>query len=178
MRLYPALSACALLSGCLGPALAQAPSPVIDSGVISGLGARNIGSAAMSGRIAALAGYRDASGKVTLFVGSASGGVWKSTDAATTFKPVFDEQPVQSIGAIAIDPSNTKNVWVGTGEAWTRNSVSVGNGIYRSGDGGETWTYSGLPESERITRIRDGLRLRAGEAVERLGRARAVQDHR
>src|SRR6516162_9963091 len=153
MRFYPALSACALLSGYLGAALAQAPPPVIDSGVISGLGARNIGSAAMSGRIAALAGYRDASGKVTLFVGSASGGVWKSTDAATTFKPVFDEQPVQSIGAIAIDPSNTKNVWVGTGEAWTRNSVSVGNGIYRSGDGGETWTYSGLPESERVARI-------------------------
>jgi photosystem II stability/assembly factor-like uncharacterized protein len=153
MRFNPALSACALLSGCLGAAVAQTPPPVIDSGVISGLGARNIGSAAMSGRIAALAGYRDASGKVTLFVGSASGGVWKSSDGATTFKPVFDEQPVQSIGAIAIDPSNVKNVWVGTGEAWTRNSVSVGNGIYRSGDGGETWSYSGLPESERIARI-------------------------
>jgi len=66
---------------------------------------------------------------VTLFVGSASGGVWKSTDGGTIFKPVFDEQPVQSIGAVAIDPSNHKNVWVGTGESWTRNSVSVGNGI-------------------------------------------------
>ncbi len=153
MRFNPALPACALLSGCFGAALAQAPAPLIDSGAISGLGARNIGSAAMSGRIAALAGYRDTSGKVTLFVGAASGGVWKSTDGATTFKPVFDEQPVQSIGALAIDPANTRNVWVGTGEAWTRNSVSVGNGIYKSGDGGETWTYAGLPESERIARI-------------------------
>src|SRR5215469_8097185 len=153
MRLNTALPVCALLSGYLGAALAQTPPAVIDSGVVSGLGARNIGSAAMSGRIAALAGYRDASGKVTLFVGAASGGVWKSTDGATTFKPVFDEQPEQSIGAIAVDPSNVRNVWVGTGEAWTRNSVSVGNGIYHSGDGGETWTYAGLADSERIARI-------------------------
>jgi photosystem II stability/assembly factor-like uncharacterized protein len=153
MRFNPALPACALLAGYLGAALAQAPPALIDSGAISGLGARNIGSAAMSGRISALAGYRDTSGKVVLFVGAASGGVWKSTDGATTFKPVFDEQPVQSIGAIAVDPSNVRNVWVGTGESWTRNSVSIGNGIYKSVDGGETWTYSGLPDSERIARI-------------------------
>jgi len=129
------------------------PAPVIDSGAVSGLGARNIGSAAMSGRIAALAGFTDDSGKVNLFVGAASGGVWKSTDGATTFKPVFDDQPVQSIGAIAIDPSNHQNVWVGTGEAWTRNSVSIGDGIYRSTDGGESWTHAGLPESERVAKI-------------------------
>ncbi len=153
MRFNPAPAACALLLGCCGAAAAQMQAGVADSGAISGLGARNIGSAAMSGRIAALAGYRDPSGKVTLFVGAASGGVWKSTDGATTFKPVFDEQPVQSIGAIAIDPGNVRNVWVGTGESWTRNSVSIGNGIYHSDDGGETWSYAGLPESERIARI-------------------------
>ena len=153
MRLRLAPSACALLCGFVGAALAQTQAPVIDSGVVSGLGARNIGSAAMSGRISALAGYNDPSGKLTVFVGSASGGVWKSTDGGTIFKPVFDEQPVQSIGAIALDPSNPRNVWVGSGEAWTRNSVSVGNGIYKSTDGGETWTYAGLPDSERISRI-------------------------
>ena len=91
--------------------------------------------------------------RLTIFVGAASGGVWKSEDGGTTFKPVFDEQPVQSIGAIAIDPKNPKNVWVGTGESWTRNSVSIGNGIYRSTDGGETWTRVGLPDSERISKI-------------------------
>src|SRR6201996_339388 len=137
----------------LPSALANAQSPVIDSGAISGLGARNIGSAAMSGRISALAGYNDPSGKVTLFFGSASGGVWKSTDGATTFKPVFDDQPVQSIGAIAVDPSNHQNIWVGTGESWTRNSVSIGNGIYQSTDAGETWVHAGLPDSERISKI-------------------------
>ncbi len=147
------LSACALLAWS-GSAAAQSPAPVsLDSGVVSGLGARNIGSAAMSGRISALAGFRDPSGKVTLFVGAASGGVWKSTDGATTFKPVFDEQPVPSIGAIAVDPSNNRNVWVGTGESWTRNSVSIGDGVYKSTDGGETWVHVGLPDSERISKI-------------------------
>jgi photosystem II stability/assembly factor-like uncharacterized protein len=153
MRFGSALSTYALLAWT-SSAAAQSPAPVtLDSGVVSGLGARNIGSAAMSGRISALAGYRDPSGKVTLFVGSASGGVWKSSDGATTFKPVFDEQPVQSIGAIAVDPSNAKNVWVGTGESWTRNSVSIGDGVYRSTDSGETWTHVGLPDSERISKI-------------------------
>jgi photosystem II stability/assembly factor-like uncharacterized protein len=146
-----------------GPAPARAaaapqakPAParpaVLDSGVISGLGARNIGSATMSGRVSALAARNDG-GKTTIYVGAASGGVWKSIDGGTTFKPVFDKNPVQSIGAIAIDPQNPKNVWVGTGESWTRNSVSVGDGVYKSTDGGETWTNVGLRESERITRV-------------------------
>ncbi len=73
--------------------------------------------------------------------------------AGTTFKPVFDKQPVQSIGAIAVDPTNPKNVWVGTGESWTRNSVSIGDGIYKSTDGGENWTNTGLKNSERISKI-------------------------
>ena len=152
MRLQLA-AAGALVAGLTGPCLLHADEVRIDSGVISGLGARNIGAAAMSGRISALAGYNDASGKLTVFVGAASGGVWKSTDGGTIFKPVFDKQPVQSIGAIAIDPSHPENVWVGSGESWTRNSVSVGDGIYKSTDAGETWTHVGLPESERIARI-------------------------
>ena len=83
-----------------------------NSATISGLGARNIGSATMSGRISAVAGTREPSGKITLFVGAASGGVWKSDDSGTRYRPVFDEQPAQSIGAIALDPKNSKNVWV------------------------------------------------------------------
>jgi photosystem II stability/assembly factor-like uncharacterized protein len=148
-----AILSAVVLTAASGSAQAAPVPAVIDAGAISGLGARNIGAAAMSGRIAALAGYDDPSGKLTLFVGAASGGVWKSMDGGSTFKPVFDEQPVQSIGAIALDPSHPQNVWVGTGEPWTRNSVSVGDGIYKSTDGGETWTHAGLPESERITKI-------------------------
>ncbi|HZP66102.1 MAG TPA: hypothetical protein VFB32_07325 [Rudaea sp.] len=131
-----------------------APAAHFDAGAISGLGARNIGSAAMSGRIAALAALAGKDGKTLVYVGAASGGVWKSTDSGTTFKPVFDKQNAQSIGALAIDPSNSNTVWVGTGESWTRNSVSVGDGIYKSVDGGETWTNMGLPNSERIAEIK------------------------
>jgi photosystem II stability/assembly factor-like uncharacterized protein len=143
--LSPVLFLCAVVS--------HAEEIPYGSATISGLGARNIGSAAMSGRISAIAGTREPSGKITLFVGAASGGVWKSDDGGTRYRPVFDEQPVQSIGAIALDPKNTKNVWVGTGESWTRNSVSVGNGIYKSTDVGETWTHVGLDKSERVARI-------------------------
>ena len=143
----------ALLGLCATPALAQTPAPVrYDSGTISGLTARNIGSATMGGRIAAIDAV-DENGKITVFTGSASGGVWKSINGATTFKPVFDREPVQSIGAVTIDPSNHKIVWVGTGESWTRNSVSIGNGIYKSSDGGENWTNMGLKDAEHIARI-------------------------
>jgi len=132
---------------------ARAEETTFSSATISGLGARNIGSAAMSGRISAIAGTKEPSGKITLFVGAASGSVWKSDDGGTRYRPVFDEQSVQSIGAIAIDPSNSKNVWVGGGESWTRNSVSIGDGIYKSTDGGETWNHVGLEKSERIARV-------------------------
>src|ERR1700730_17886150 len=134
-----------------GQAAAQAAYR-FDAATVSGLPARNIGSATMSGRIAAVdAGEED--GRIPLFVGAASGGVWKSVNGGTTFKPVFDREDVQSIGAVAIDPSNSKTVWVGTGEAWTRNSVSVGDGVYKSTDGGENWTNVGLKNSEHIAKI-------------------------
>ena len=83
-----------------------------DAGTISGLPARNIGSAAMSGRIAAVTAVNE-DGRLTVFAGSASGGVWKSVNGGTTFKPVFDNPAVQSMGAVAIDPRNPKNVWAG-----------------------------------------------------------------
>lgn len=124
----------------------------VDSETTSGLGARNIGSAAMSGRVAALAATHE-NGRLTIYVGSASGGVWKSTNGGTTYKPVFDKQLVQSIGAVTIDPTNPKIVWVGTGETWARNSVSIGDGVYKSTDGGDNWTNMGLRESERIAKI-------------------------
>ena len=123
-----------------------------DAETISGLGARNIGSAAMSGRVSALDAVREGD-RLTVFVGAASGGVWKSVNGGTTFKPVFDKEPVQSIGAVTIDRRNPRRVWVGTGESWARNSVSIGDGIYRSTDGGETWKNTGLRESERIAKI-------------------------
>ncbi len=125
----------------------------IDSDTFGGLTARSIGPAAMGGRIAALDAVRLESGKLLIFVGSASGGVWRSKDGGVTFAAVFDEQKVQSIGAVTIDPSDPKTIWVGTGESWVRNSVSIGDGVYKSTDGGDTWTRMGLENTERIARI-------------------------
>jgi photosystem II stability/assembly factor-like uncharacterized protein len=144
-----------LLPAVLGFALAAtalAQAPKFDSETISGLGARNIGSATMSGRIAAIDAVQEGQ-RLTVYIGAASGGVWKSLNGGSTFKPVFDKQAVQSIGAVTIDPKNPKVVWVGTGEAWTRNSVSIGDGVYKSVDGGENWTNMGLKDSERIAKI-------------------------
>jgi photosystem II stability/assembly factor-like uncharacterized protein len=131
---------------------ARAQDAKFDSDTISGLGARNIGSATMSGRIAALTAVKE-DGRLTIYVGAASGGVWKSTNGGTTYKPVFDKMTAQSIGAITIDPQNPKTIWAGTGESWTRNSVSIGDGIYKSTDGGDNWANMGLPNSERISKI-------------------------
>src|SRR6267142_1416201 len=137
---------------CVTPLGLAQTSYKFDAATVSGLPARNIGSATMSGRIAALDAVEQ-DGRITVFVGAASGGVWKSVNGGTTYKSVFDRESVQSIGAVAIDPSNAKTVWVGSGESWTRNSVSIGDGVYKSTDGGENWTNVGLKDSEHIAKI-------------------------
>ena len=123
----------------------------VDSDSFGGYQARSIGPAVMGGRIADLDAVVDK--RLTIYVGSAGGGLWKSSDAGITFKPVFDKQPSLSIGAVKIDPNDPNTVWVGTGESWTRNSVSIGTGLYRTKDGGETWQKMGLENTERIARI-------------------------
>jgi photosystem II stability/assembly factor-like uncharacterized protein len=147
LRPFPLVVIIAFLS-----VFAAAQEVTVDSDTFSGLGARPIGPAAMGGRIADLTAVEEGQ-RLTIYVGSASGGVWKSSDGGTTFKPVFDKQPSQSIGSLAVVPSNPQTVWVGTGESWVRNSVSVGTGIYRSRDGGDTWENLGLADSEHLSRI-------------------------
>lgn len=135
----------------LAPAPAQDPNPGLDVRLLPALTARSIGPAVCSGRIAAVAGVP---GDPTIvWAGAASGGVWKSTDGGIRFTPVFDEQDVTSIGAIAIDPRTPDVVWVGTGEGNPRNSASVGRGVYKTRDGGKTWSRLGLDKTERIHRI-------------------------
>jgi len=147
----------AALAG-LSPVAAAADEAADDGGIpvtasdLSGLAARPLGPAVMSGRIAALDAVR-VDGKLTVWVGAASGGVWKSEDGGVSFDSVFDDYP-QSIGAVRVDPSDPDVVWVGTGETWTRNSVSVGGGLFKTTDGGDTWNLVGLEDSERIARIR------------------------
>jgi photosystem II stability/assembly factor-like uncharacterized protein len=87
------------------------------------------------------------------YVGAASGGIWKTIDGGVRWEPIFDSQPVSSIGALAIAPSNPNIVWAGTGEPWIRSHISVGQGIYKSTDAGKTWTLMGLEKTGRISRI-------------------------
>jgi photosystem II stability/assembly factor-like uncharacterized protein len=115
------------------------------------LRARHIGPAIMSGRITDLE-LHPTNDRI-LYAGTAGGGVWKSNNGGATFNPIFDDY-CQSIGAVEIDPSSPDNiVWVGTGETWTRNSVSVGDGLYKTVDGGTNWTKVGFEKSERIAGI-------------------------
>ncbi|MCB9276201.1 MAG: hypothetical protein H6564_19320 [Lewinellaceae bacterium] len=135
----------------LTPLIGQDAVTLKGDALFGSLRGRQIGPALMSGRISDLAGHP--SDPKIIYVGAAGGGVWQSTDGGATFKSIFDDYP-QSIGAIAVDPVQPDKVlWVGTGECWTRNSVSVGNGIYKTTDGGKSWEKSGLEKSERISSI-------------------------
>ncbi|MBX2929257.1 MAG: hypothetical protein KF852_15595 [Saprospiraceae bacterium] len=120
------------------------------SSLFGALRARHIGPAVTSGRITAIDAVNDK--PEVIFVGTASGGVWKSVSGGAEFRPVFDEH-TQSVGALAIDQNNPDIVWVGTGECNVRNSVSVGDGVYKTTDGGTTWKHLGLKNSERIAKI-------------------------
>jgi photosystem II stability/assembly factor-like uncharacterized protein len=141
-----------IAAALLTPSLySQENSSMIASDYWGDIKARHIGPALMSGRVSDLEGHPTDS-KI-IYAGTAGGGVWKSVDAGLVFHPVFDEH-CQSIGCVAVDPSDPDNsVWVGTGEVWTRNSVSIGNGIYYSKDGGKSWQNMGLEKSERISAI-------------------------
>ena len=138
-----------LTAFCSATAFAQ-NSIKLDSNSFGAIEARHIGPAVTSGRIAAVDGVN--SDPRIIYVGSAGGGVWKSINAGTSFKPIFDKY-TQSIGAVTIDQAHPETVWVGTGESWTRNSTSVGTGLYKTTDAGDTWKLMGLEDSERIARI-------------------------
>ncbi|MBU7577032.1 MAG: hypothetical protein KAF40_03130, partial [Flavihumibacter sp.] len=112
---------------------------------------RNIGPAGMSGRITAIDAVVDDPN--IIYLGSASGGVWKTINGGHEWKPVFDEQPNINIGSIAIQQSNPNIVWVGTGEGNPRNSINIGEGIYKTIDGGKTWNRMGLEKTRNIHRV-------------------------
>jgi photosystem II stability/assembly factor-like uncharacterized protein len=121
------------------------------AGLLDEFAWRAIGPANLGGRVDDIEAVE--SDPAIVYVGAATGGVWKSTNAGTTWSPIFDGQPVQTIGDIAIARSNPNIVWVGTGEANTRQSTTYGRGIYKSADGGKTWTMMGLRDSGHVGRI-------------------------
>ncbi len=122
-----------------------------DKEYFSGLKPRAIGPAGMSGRIACVDVVL--SNTRIMYVGTATGGIWKSVDGGVTWNPIFDDQSTSSIGDITIDPINPEIVWVGTGEANPRNSAGVGRGVFKTLDGGKRWQFLGLEKTERISRL-------------------------
>lgn len=137
--------------GFISLGYAQTLDDIDGKALFGDLSARHIGPALMSGRINDMEAHPTNSRIV--YAGTAGGGVWKSNDAGTTFNPIFDDY-CQSIGAVALDPNDPdKTIYVGTGETWTRNSVSVGDGLYKTTDGGANWNKIGFEKSERIANI-------------------------
>ena len=149
-----------------------------DPGIFSRIKPRSIGPAIMSGRI----GDIDVviANPNIIYVGTATGGVWKSQSGGLKWEPIFDQQSTSSIGAVAICQQNPNILWVGTGEGNPRNSSGVGRGIFKSIDAGKTWTHLGLDKTEKISRIvldpgdpkRQNQTLQGQQAREKPWRAR------
>ncbi len=152
MRAIPPL-ACRLgiLALFVGFGMAPVQAQQLDTTRFSGMRARAIGPAGMSGRVAAIDAVY--SNPDVIYVGGAASGLWKSTSGGIAWEPLFDDQPVTSIGAIAVYQKNPDVIYVGTGEGNPRNSQTSGNGVYKTIDGGHTWTHLGLDQTRNIHRI-------------------------
>ncbi len=133
------------------PPAEEQPADQFNAATFAGLELRSIGPALTSGRIIDLAvNPEDHS---TIYVASAAGGVWKTTNRGVTWAPIFDDQGSSSIGCVTLDPNNPHVVWVGSGENNSQRSVGYGDGVYKSLNGGKTWTHMGLKNSEHIGKI-------------------------
>jgi hypothetical protein len=150
------LAACLAVGALSGDTAAlsaqgRTPDPASPPDPLKALHWRNIGPTAQAGRVPAFVGLP---GDInTMYVAGAVGGIFKSTNGGVTWKAIFDNQAVASIGAIAIAPTDPNVVYVGTGEGNPRNDASIGDGVYKSIDAGEHWVNVGLPDSEKIARL-------------------------
>ena len=148
-------SAHSLLALLLAPAVLSAqpapqPAPLTPD-LVAGLQPRAIGPAVTGGRLHDVEALPD--DPSTVYIATASGGIWKSVNKGTTWTPIFDTMAVSTFGDLAIAPSNPEIIWAGTGEQNNRQSTSWGNGVYRSTDAGQTWTHLGLEETRHIGRV-------------------------
>lgn len=149
-RLHVRAAATCLLLGAVGPSSAQLSTP-LDSAALATHRWREIGPANMMGRVTDVEGLPSPSR--TFYVASVAGGIWKTTNGGVTFRPLFTNERVVSMGDLAIAPSDSMQIWAGTGEDDSRNSISPGQGIYKSMDGGLTWKLMGLEKTQAIGRI-------------------------
>src|ERR1700730_13086309 len=147
-RRFAAIVVVACVSALARPG-AQTPAPLMSPGAYAQLKFRYIGP--VGNRVIAVAGVPD--NPNVYYVGAASGGLFKTTDNGAHWDAIFDDQPVSSIGSLAVAASDSNVVWAGTGEAFIRSNISIGNGIYRSTDAGKTWVHMGLEQTGRIGRV-------------------------
>jgi photosystem II stability/assembly factor-like uncharacterized protein len=133
------------------PAVAATETKVDINKVFKNWKPRNVGPASMSGRVTSI--DVEVANPNNIWIGAASGGVWKTNNAGVSWTPVFDEQPILNIGAVAIQQSNPSVVWAGTGEGNPRNSISIGEGIYKTLDAGKSWKRMGLEQTRNIHRV-------------------------
>ena len=136
---------------CLVCAAAFVPAAVVAQSPFDSLHFRSIGPAATGGRVQDI--EVDPKDPATWYVAAATGGIWKTSNHGTFWKPIFEGQPDNVFGDLAIFPGDTKIIWAGTGEQNNRQSTSWGGGVYRSNDGGATWTHLGLTETRQIGRV-------------------------
>ncbi len=150
-RVFTKFAIAVIASLIVSGSVSAASSTLKGQALFGDMKARQIGPAVMSGRINDLEAHP--TNNRVVYLGAAGGGVWRSQNGGASFEPIFDKH-VQSIGVIAVDPVQPdKTIWVGTGETWTRNSVSTGDGLFRSDDGGINWNKIGFENSERISSI-------------------------
>jgi photosystem II stability/assembly factor-like uncharacterized protein len=149
-RSWSIVSLAALLVGTAIVRLAAQQAPLVNPSLFADMRWRNIGPF-RAGRTKAAAGHP--SQPYTFYIGMCNGGVWKTNDAGRTWKPIFDDQPTGSIGWVAVAPSDPNVIYVGSGEGLPRPDLSTGDGIYRSGDAGQTWTHLGLRDAQQIPKI-------------------------
>ncbi|MGE5243853.1 MAG: VPS10 domain-containing protein [Betaproteobacteria bacterium] len=142
-------AAVAVAAACFATGRAQQPAPHVTPDIYKDLHWRFIGPE--GNRVSAVAGVPG--DRLVYYAGNASGGVFKTVDGGVHWRPIFDDEPVQSIGSLAVAPSDPNIVWAGTGEAWIRSHISIGQGIYRSTDAGRTWALMGLEKTGRIGRV-------------------------
>ncbi len=150
LALSAAIVGALLLVAGAGPVSAQ-PTVEVNEETLQGLDWRSVGPAQFGGRVADVAGVPG--DPDILYAGHSSAGLYKSTNGGTTFESVFDEGNTLSVGAVAPAPTNPEVIYLGTGEGDPRNSISYGDGLYKSTDGGETWTHMGLKNTHHVSKI-------------------------
>lgn len=151
MKLLPSLLAASIAFGLTTPAFAAQSDKKVDAEIYKNIKLRNIGPAVTGGRVSDFA--FNPNNPAQYYVATAAGGIWKTDNAGTTWKPIFDNETSFSLGDITMDPNNTQVIWAGSGENNSQRSVAYGDGVYKSEDGGNSWNNVGLKTQNTLVKF-------------------------